>query len=140
MEISVRALLITAYFIVMLPISYFSRKWLWKMICNEGGTTPKEVRKKSAELVNESIGGRNLQNVFESWLRQNASNPDRVSNLLKIYRICLAPNIIFLAISFYNLVNPRLTQICLIGMVLVAIISIALFIFGFFAKKKNERK
>lgn len=138
MEISVRALLITAYFIAMLPISYFSRMWLWKMICYEGGTTPEEVRKKRAELVNESIGGRNLQNVFELWLRQNSSNPDRVSNLLKIYRICLAPNIIFLAISFYNLVNPRLTKVCIIGMILVAFISIVLFVLRFHNKKQTK--
>lgn len=131
MEINVISLLITTYFIIMLPVSYLSRKWLWKMICHEGGTTPEEVRKKSAELVKDSMGGRRLQNVFETWLRKNSNNPNRVSSLLKIYRICLAPNIIFLAISIYNLVNPRLIKVCIIGMILVALLAISLALFGF---------
>ena len=137
MIINTKALLITIYFIIMLPLSFISRRWLWVLICQYGGTTPKEVRKKSEELVRDSMGGGNLQTVFEAWLRKNSSNPNKVSNLLVAYKLCMLPNMVFLFFSFLNLRNPNFIRICIVGMIIVPIVSIVLIIVGIYNKRRH---
>lgn len=46
-----RAIFRIIYFLCMLPLSYLSRRWLWKQICETGGTTVEESRKKQREFM-----------------------------------------------------------------------------------------
>lgn len=126
------------YFFAMLPISYLSRRPLWKAICEAAGTTPKDARKKGAELVRTTSSSRSLQASFESWMTQNAPNPKKFRYLFNLHQICFVPNVLCAFFSLGVLYTHAVDIFLKIGFFLVPMLIIVLWIAGFWYKRHNS--
>ena len=123
------------YFFAMLPLSYLSRRSLWKAICEAAGTTPEDVRKKGAEILRASSSSYGIQTRFEIWLAQNAPNPKRLMRLYRLYQICFVPNVICAFFSLGGLYTHAVDIFLKIGFFLVPMLIIVLWIAGFWYRK-----
>lgn len=119
----------------MLPLSYLSRRWLWKQVCAAGGTTVEESRNKQREFAQQ---GGNWQLQYQSWIMQNAPDIAKYNRLYKLYQFCLAPNLIFCFFSFAGLYTHALDKVLVIGMVIVPIIIVVTSVVGAIHKKQNK--
>ena len=130
-----KAIFIIIYFLCMLPLSYLSRRWLWKQVCAAGGTTVEESRNKQREFAQQ---GGNWQLQYQSWIMENAPDIAKYNRLYKLYQFCLAPNLIFCFFSFTGLYTHALDKVLVIGMVIVPIVIVVTSVVGAIHKKQNK--
>lgn len=116
-----KAIFTIIYFLCMLPLSYLSRRWLLKQICEAGGTTVEESRKKQREFAQQ---GGNWQMHYQSWILQNATDKTKYMRLFRLYQLCLAPNLICFFFSLGGLYTHAVDKILMIGMIVVPILII----------------
>lgn len=130
-----KAVFTIIYFLCMLPLSYLSRRWLWRRVCEAGGTTVEESRKKQRELARQ---GGNWQLHYQSWIMHNTPDMARYTRLLKLYQLCLVPNLLFFFFSFAGLNTHALDKILAVGMVIVPLLIIVVGIIGVVLKRKQN--
>lgn len=86
-----KALFTIIYFIVMLIVTFFSKKNLWKTVCKASGRTIQEINEKKKEFFGSSTTGRALQMNFEIWMSSNAVDKEKFVKLYNLYRMSIIP-------------------------------------------------
>lgn len=131
-----KAVFTVIYFLCMLPLSYLSRRWLWKRVCEAGGTTVEESRAKQRELVQQ---GGNWRLHYQSWITRMSPDIVKYNRLYSLYQLAFFPNLLLFFFSFAGLYSHTLDKVLHVGMVLVPIIIVVTGIFGLLDRKHNEK-
>lgn len=131
-----KAIFTLTYFIVMLIITIFSKRYLWKAVCKASGRTMQEINEKKKAFFSSSTTGRALQMNFEIWMSSNAADKKSFNKLYNLYRISIIPNVIFLILSFIGLTTHTFDRVLFAGYFFVPVFAVATFAFGMIEKNK----
>lgn len=131
-----KAIFTLTYFIVMLIITIFNKRNLWKAVCKASGRTIQEINGKKKEFYSSSTTGRALQMNFEIWMSSNAADKEKFDKLYNLYRISITPNIIFLILSFMGLTTHTFDKILFAGYFIVPVFAIVTLAVGMIEKNK----
>lgn len=89
------------FFLILIPITWLSTRWIWKLICKTAGVTKEEILEYRKGRQGENNAGRSLSN----WLLIKTDEPKKLRMLLNVYQICTIPSIICSGLAVFGLLT-----------------------------------